>query len=490
MAGRGGSVVDVRGSHQKSAGEFVEDLSSNFPDWIRRRVDNVYFESDRSIRREIELHLDLSKHSNTKLLDHKHFSANDIPLPLLHLNRSERSSFTVRTRDGSRVPFANMQLERRLVADALAQKYVKQGSVETAAEQIFNLIEPLPPVPISYTPGTRRLLEAAMDNHGGSRLTRVTLSAAAIDRTMIDDAADDIAKWQESYLLVALIPRTALTDGACVMTITYVQSVAADLNNLVLTALKWLRRITAGTMSWGARFPIDDHRAESQHVNTFAPADYTMIETSLKVSKDDGTYRWITDDDLLPTGGHVFWKMEHDHSEGLLGVKIFAPRSNGMLPESFLFSVTVVLTLSLFTKAFSDRHFDYEQFDPNFAAATLLLIPAVVISILTYRESSRVAAHATALARFTLVVQAVAIAACASPFAFKMVAHQAEHAWYSAYFVAMAACARQIVCCIFHWFQMTKVFSVVARVRKRVQSQNQEDISKAITNKRKRKSRS
>jgi hypothetical protein len=480
----GGAVLDVRGSRTVSAGKFVDLLSESFSTWINRRVDNVYFESDRSIRREILLHVDLSAFSRLQVESAGMMSSKNVPVPLLHLSRSARCTFSVNRADGSRVPFANISLERQLVANALAEKYVEGESMELAAERICELIAPLPPLPIAYvSPVVGKVLEAvvaAPNDDDKERSRKNALSALAIDADQISDASDDIAKWQESYLLVALLPADVLTQGATVLTITYVESVASTLDRWWLRLFKRARRLLGGTISWGARLPIDDHRAESQHINVYAPADYMIVDAPLKVTLTDGTYRWISPDARLPTGAHIFWKQEDDHCEAVLGVKIFAPRSNGILPESFLFSVAVALTLFVFTIALANRERQWDDFDPNFAAATLLLIPAVVISILTYRESSRVAAHASALARFTLVVQAMAMAACAAPFAFEMDAVAAEHAWYCAYFVALAACGRQIFCCALHWMQMTKTFSNIVAARMRVQTHEQSKRSREL----------
>lgn len=139
----------------------------------------------------------------------------------------------------------------------------------------------------------------------------------------------------------------------------------------------------------------------------------------------------------------------------------------GIFMESLCMTAVVAGILVAFTDRLSSLKFDFMRFDPNFAAAMLLLVPAALVAVMTYKDSSRIASRALALTRLTLFVEAASLIGCALPFAFRLPPSAAKHLWYSSEYVGLAACARQLVSSTVHAWRLSKLHAKVDRWKRK-----------------------
>ncbi len=115
-------------------GADVLALNAQSATWIRRRVDNFYFIDDRTVRSEIELHVDLTAYVDSVFtkpdvdLD-LGAGANApvtrrqvIPVPLLELERSAHTAFKVTDAGDTSVAFAARPEERSFICQGLQRQ--------------------------------------------------------------------------------------------------------------------------------------------------------------------------------------------------------------------------------------------------------------------------------------------------------------------------------------------------------------------------------
>lgn len=247
---------------------------------------------------------------------------------------------------------------------------------------------------------------------------------------------EQVADWSTKYLLIALIPVESLRTPT-VVRITSLQSVPGS------TALAnqkrephqkasrrsviahTIRRVLGGSISWGTVIPINGvDRATSHHVNAHAPSGFFVNDAALRIERSGDYTAWICDDDRLPSAGHVFCPADTTPGKSRSAIftdEHFAVKA-GVLAESLVLSLVAAAIVGFMTMRMRHLGFDVRKLKDSSGqmASVILLLPGVLITFITYRESNRVAQHALTATRITLLLQALGLLGCVLPLALAM----------------------------------------------------------------------
>lgn len=296
------------------------DLVDQTSAWVRRRVENLTFLDDRTILREVLLHLYLPPDRFPQAST----SGDSVPIPLLRLLRGAHTAFTVTDQSNCLLPFANHEEERHLIVDGLMDRYrliladsdagrdwikdsIKDYQKPITHSWLYRVLRPIAGEVFELEPSNS---ERSVAERGSSLFPHVSADQLA-------QLVAEVNGWVSSHLLIALVPHSFLVQPF-VLRISYLESIPQRAISLrhPRTLLRATTRLVGGTLSWNTRVPMEGlTRASSFHINAFAPPGFRVIDAGLRYTGpppgDDPL--WVLDDDRLPSTGHVVWRRSDRH---------------------------------------------------------------------------------------------------------------------------------------------------------------------------------
>ena len=177
------------------------------------------------------------------------------------------------------------------------------------------------------------------------------------------------------------------------------------------------------------------------------------------------------DDDRLPESGHVYVPSSPLRvKDARFVVNLYAYRS-GFFAESLLASwMLFAITVTFY---FHFRALDFSlsstNIDSSVAGALILLLPAAVVTMVTQRDSHRVASRCFALPRLLLVTSAAASVSGALLIALQIQGHRSMEAWSALYWITLIIAIRLTLGGLVHLVRVSRTREWLLRnVRARI----------------------
>lgn len=463
------------------------------------------FADDRSLVQSIDLHIDL-RYIDDHLIPHSFGSGPDhdsgLLLPLMRLDRHRHTAIEVLDGTGAQIARLNRDEERRLIADGITHQTL--GADHPDFPEIHRAIHayidsaapvterpPNSPIVARFLQLVRwlvRSLTALLPVHDSespssdrkpltpreaivARLAELDVSSDKLIRLL-----EDLDEYRAVHLLIADVPVQHSLPTGFVMTLRYTASVPIKKRSPVLI----LRRLIAGSLSWGTEIPIRAVGSSgSRHINVWAPRGFKVIDSGLVARREIGHLHWNTwhfDDDRLPIAAHVVVTSKDFRyaTEPKFCVNFYSNKS-GFFLESWLLSVAVALGILAFTIHLQYTEFDTSAkstssiIDSNFAATLLLLFPAIAVTIGGQRDEHRLASRTFALTRFFLFSMGIASAMCSLPFVFEMEASDARPVWYTGAWICFLVAIRLTVGGVNHLWRLSRTSDRWRNLRRKIE---------------------
>lgn len=475
--------------------EFAHPSSSKL--WMRRRIEEIEVRDDRTISRRVTFHIDVRPVDPEKLpLEHRVGSIlapgsgatfddhggnpREVAL-LVPLGRFDRRFHMVSSIEccGNQLTRPTRVRERQLVEEALRAKWsdplLSEGTFKLAALALrAHRLAAWVPKPISEVNESETLLlrfceSAAKDGFNEDDVYRLWI---------------DLVRWQRSFLLVAELPSSYLKDGRAVISLAYsspmpslyvVHGGRIDFKRLRQRA----RKIVAGTLSVPFTISVRGaiESAESAHVSVAAPPGFRVVGGRLTYKYDEnGTKKTETlwDRDNLPTTAHFTVRTEKRRVLEAQCVASFYAYKTGFFMESLLSSLALFgILLTFYTQISRVGFADLSRLNSNLSAGIVLLLPALVVTLVTQRDSHRVASKCLAIPRLSLIGSVMANVAASLTIALEVRPTTARLVWSVAIWVSGLVALRFVISSWVHAWRISRTRNFISMCSEILQGQRQ-----------------
>jgi hypothetical protein len=447
--------------------------------WIRRRVDRVVVLDERTLTREVTLYCDLSR---VPPADRPFKDSQTLILPIDRLPRREHVVTTAQVFGTGELMRPTRDRERALVTQGLREHWS-----DVLQESTLDLIEETirtPLLQLRFFARRKMRKSGAYDSvedrafkcaEHADRHSERPLSAAQ-RRSLLSD----VVRWQKDYLLLIELPIRLLDNDRVVVVVTMVEPIpgvrvfesgAFHFRRFLLL----FRKAIGGSLSWAVK--IAARRtigvAESSHVNVEAPEGFRAVEGRLRVkyrvpgkhgSKKNGVEKGLVnyrDDDRLPGTAHVFVETTPFRVDEAWFIVSFYSYKTGFFTESLVASWVLFAVQWIFYDRVAQHGFvsaaTTAGFDSALSAALILLLPAAVVTLISQRDSHRIASKCFAVVRFLLAMSAISSVAAASMLALQVSPAVGRWGWRVTLWVSGVVAIRLTVGAMVHIWRTSRI---------------------------------
>jgi hypothetical protein len=447
-------------------GRTILDLNArpNTREWVPRRFEKLTALDERTVTREITFYIDFSRFP----AEARPLKGNCLVVPLHRLERSSHAVTIATTDRYGELGRPTMKTERSLVVQGLEDKWREKliGNAH-AGELLASIARCVTP---SRTRVPKILNLGGLIDPGRSAIldARDLARSSSMPEAQVREFVRDLTRWQDEYLLLIEIPTEWLVDERIIVTLRYNQDIQQAARVSLRTFVGTIRKLLGGSVSFG--FNVSANRvadAQSGHISLSAPAGFRVIGAALRVNyrrRDDGADPltvWYRDDDRLPTEAHVHVDTEGRSIQSANFMASFYAYKTGYFLETLIASWILFGIMQVFYDRMSEASVNFNVakagLDSELTAALILLLPAVVVTLITQRDSHRVASRSFALVRVLLAASAVASLAAAAMLALRASPEFGRTAWFWCWLVTLVVAARLTLGALVHWWRSGKL---------------------------------
>ncbi len=475
--------------------------------WIRRRVEVIRLHNERTLDKRISFFIDLSKVSPA---DRPIWREDTLILPLHRLSRKSHLVTVVEAPGIGELMRPTQLQERAFVYEGLSAMW---NSARVGSD-ILKHVKPLLNEPID----DRALMSRHHALDAQTRLFEAVLPAhGLLCGKHFGDFLTETRRWQENYLLLVEIPVGSLHDDCAIITMSYTEHIpvahvlsSGTVN--IRTALSLFRKLVGGSLSRAVVLPVraGTGTAESSHFLLEAPQGFRVVDARLRFElrrrpQPRGWFRgrlyelsriqrplltsnsiaWSIrnmimspvrhfmrlphrtvmvsrDDDRLPEVAHVHVaRSSIPVDNAFFIVNIYAYRSGffteSLLASWILFGISAIFYFHLRPIHFTIANGHSKYVNANIAGALILLLPAAIVTMVTQRDTHRIASRCFALPRLLLAISALGSVGGAAMLGLDVQGHKAEIWWSVIYWVALVVAGRITLGALVHLYRVSRL---------------------------------
>ncbi len=490
--------------------------------WIRRRIERIKVIDERTIERESTLILDLGQ-IPVEALPYR-TKSHTLVLPVDRLERSTHMVTNIRVVGGNGTTVPTHNQERDVIVEGLKTKWMEVvpqstlGMMEgllrrqpdglpllarifavvyamthTEQHQLADGDQPVEQEALADGDETAGGDEPAerqsflqtwrqLSRSDGDRIEeciddaqRNPLNGRKLSKTQVGQLLGDLRRWQKSYLLLLELPAECLRDHRVTVTFRKSETIPGLTifgRRPIRSAIALFRKLVGGTLSSALQFSVRRAvgTAESTHILVTAPDGFRAVDGRLRVvyrpSADlEPVIVNYRDNHRLPSVAHVHVDTEGVPVESASFIVSFYAYKTGFFVESLIASWVLWGIVQVFYDRVSHVGFDYGKagLSAPLSAAIILLLPAAVVTLITQRDSHRVASKCFAIPRFLLASDAIATTGAASMLALGASHNVSRWGWFAALLTTQVVAARLTLGALVHEYRVSRGRSWIYR---------------------------
>lgn len=424
--------------------------------WISKRYDRFRLLEDSTIARCSELHLDLrtSNLSTSPLA-----SSGVVLLPIMRIGRERYADVEIVDCGGDRLPRPGSRLERRIVAEGIAELVSTNRAAAEVVTRI-DLVERLVPLLEMRPPGqptfsnvnsfdvrmARRVHGVAARYLGLPHLSEEstneelyrTLEKSGLGARICLEIATQLERYQCGEILLVSVSADAINEPL-VLTVNHREQLPK--RGLGSRA----RRVLLGTMSLAAQVDVPGvNESSTFHAIAEAPVGFRVVDVAMAVRQEyplneprsflEDT-RWEYDDDPLSTRSHVAFSRRPESSfcDGQLYMSFYADKS-GLFTEGVFAALLASTLFAFFTGVLHLSNFEFSVFSKtsqaDIVSSIVFFVPGLFVARMLSKDNHRAADQAFALNKALLAAIGCTSLAASLPLAVDLGGKIASTWWY------------------------------------------------------------